>query len=202
MLFKLIDSKGSINGDEEIVYNSSSNDDHFIYLALNKQTKHLRLVNSSTKTRGMVNGGGAKPYRQKGTGNARQGTRRSPLRVGGGVVFGPSPRVRRYKCSKSIIKQSILSSLNSVQTRYVLDSNSNNTLNKTRDVVGLLNSLECSSQTVLFVTTTNDISLTLAARNLNNVKLSNSKNLLIGDLLSVDAVLFTSDAFNNFKEVI
>ena len=80
----------------------------------------MRLVNASTKSRGKVSGGGAKPYRQKGTGNARQGTRRSPLRVGGGVIFGPSPRVASLKCSKTIIKKSILESISCVDNRYVL----------------------------------------------------------------------------------
>jgi len=202
MLFKVIDTKGSDISEEKIEYLEKAHVDHHLYLTINKQSKHLRLVNASTKTRGQVRGGGAKPYNQKGTGNARQGTRRSPLKVGGGVVFGPSPRVRRHKCSKVIIKQSILASLSSVDVRYVLDEKSGSEINKTKDFSSFLSSAKCDGKSVLFVSTSNDISMVLAARNLNKLKLTSPQSLIVADVLSSDAVVFSADAFRSFKELV
>ena len=202
MLFKVIDIKGSTISDETVEYEENAHLDHHLYLTLNKQSKHLRLVNASTKSRGQVSGGGSKPYKQKGTGNARQGTIRSPLKVGGGVVFGPSPRVRRIKCAKSIIKQSILASLSSVEELFILDTKTDSGLLKTRDFAAFLNSIKCLDKSVLLVTTTSDISIVLAARNLNQLKLASPQALLVADILSADTVIFSAEAFSRFKELI
>ena len=202
MLFKIIDSKGASKSDTTLDFSEETASDHHLYLTINKQSKHLRLVNASTKSRGMVSGGGAKPYRQKGTGNARQGTRRSPLRVGGGVIFGPSPRVRRVKCSKTIIKKSILESISCVDNRYVLDESSSKDLVKTKDFSNLLSSLSVNDKNVLVISSFDDINLTLSSRNLNNVRLSSPQNLIVSDILSSDAIIFTSNSFERFKELV
>lgn len=202
MLFKVVDTKGSNISDENLDYSEKDSVDHHLYLTLNKQSKHLRLVNASTKTRGQVSGGGAKPYRQKGTGHARQGTRRSPLKVGGGVVFGPSPRLRRHKCPKTVVKQSLLASLNAVEDRFVLDEKSGSAISKTKDFASFLSKAKCDDKSVLLVSTTNDVSMVLAARNLNQLRLSSPQSLLVADILSSDAVVFSAEAFKRFKELV
>ncbi len=202
MLFKIIDSKGTSKSDTTLDFSDEISSDHHLYLTINKQSKHLRLVNAATKSRGMVSGGGAKPYRQKGTGNARQGTRRSPLRVGGGVVFGPSPRVRRIKCSKNIIKKSILESLSHIENRYIIDTSSSKDLVKTKDFSQLLRTLSVHDKNVLIVSSFDDINIILSSRNLNNVRLSSPQSLIVSDILSSDAVIFTSNSFERFKELV
>ena len=123
MKFNKIDIKGKSNDVEEIVYDGEENNSavHHIYLAMQNQRKKGHVVTASVKTRGMVRGGGAKTYNQKGTGRARIGSTRNPSRIHGGVAFGPKPHKYKSKINKKvkiIANKSVLSNL----TIFILPS--------------------------------------------------------------------------------
>jgi large subunit ribosomal protein L4 len=112
MKIEVINKEGKSVESVEINNNfDSENLSHVFYLVHNFQNHQSRNKTACAKTRAEVKGGGAKPYKQKGTGRARRGTNRSPLRRGGGVIFGPRPIKRRMKINKDIVWQAIKSAL-------------------------------------------------------------------------------------------
>lgn len=160
-----------------------------------------RQGNAATKTRGMVRGGGRKPYKQKGTGRARAGSTRSPLFRGGGTVFGPQPRDYSYKLPKKA-KWSALSSALTAKFAddevMIMDAISI-AAPKTREVKGLLNSLGLKCK-VLMIVPEKDENLELAARNIPGVSVARVKELNVYSILSHEKLLITKDAVEKMKE--
>ena len=166
------------------------------YLAAGRQgTKAL-------KTRSEVRGGGAKPYRQKGTGRARAGTIRSPIWRGGGATFAAKPRDYSQKVNKKMYRgamQSILSELVR-QDRMVVTDNFAVDAPKTKQVQTLLNDLELES--VLVVVEEVDDNLYLGARNLKNVEVVDVQGVNPVTLIGYEKVLFTVGALKQVEEVL
>ena len=161
----------------------------------------LRQGTQSAKTRGEVSGGGKKPYRQKGTGRARQGSIRSPQWVGGGVVFAPQPRDYTKKMNKKARRVAIRSAL----TTRVLDEKlfvlEDLTLEeiKTKAMAGVLANFDLAK--ALIVITGENKNVTLSARNIPDVKTIQADMINVYDILKYENLLVTKDAIAKIEEV-
>jgi len=157
---------------------------------------------SATKTRGLVSGGGKKPWRQKGTGRARAGSNRSPLWRGGGTVFGPQPRDYSYKLPKKM-KWAALSSALSVKlsnAEVVVIDELSVSEPKTKEVRGLLDGLNIDRNVLIIVPSRNE-TLELAARNIPGVTVSRVSELNVYSVLAHEKLLITKEAVEKMKEV-
>ena len=165
---------------------------HRVYLT---QIKNARKYTASTKTKSEVRGGGRKPWKQKGTGRARAGSSRSPLWVGGGVSFGPRPRVVSKKINKKERRLAILSALylKKKEFLFVEDSVFNNPeLTKTKQIIKTLNQLNLRADSkVLILLTAPNRKLWLATRNLKNIDLTVATCLNIKQLLKTNHIVLS-----------
>jgi large subunit ribosomal protein L4 len=155
-----------------------------------------------TKTRGEVRGGGRKPYRQKGTGRARQGSRTAPHYAGGGVVFGPHPRSYEQRLPRRMKRLALRGALTAKFTDdavKVIDTFGLEAI-KTKDLVGVLEALSASGR-VLLVAPARDETLLLSARNLPRVEVILADSLNVVDLLKADTVLIEQPALARMEEV-
>jgi large subunit ribosomal protein L4 len=156
-----------------------------------------------TKRRGEVSGGGRKPYRQKGTGRARQGSTRSPHYRGGGVVFGPHPRSYEQRLPRQMKRLALCGALTSK-----LDDGAVRVIDafgleepKTREVVAIIEALGRSGGRVLIVAPSTDETLILSARNLPRVEVIRADSLNVVAVLNADTVLIEQSALNRMEEV-
>jgi large subunit ribosomal protein L4 len=164
-------------------------------LAARRQGTH------STRTRGMVRGGGAKPWRQKGTGRARAGTSRSPLWTGGGTIFGPSPRHYIVKVNRKARKAALRSALSvhaERSTISVLDPGSFDDGPSTRIANGLLEG-RLGGSVLLAVTGDQDVAAK-SFRNLERVNVVSAENVCVCDLVGAAQFVVTEDALNALTE--
>jgi large subunit ribosomal protein L4 len=155
-----------------------------------------------TRTRGEVRGGGRKPYRQKGTGRARQGSRSAPHYRGGGAVFGPHPRSYEQRLPKRMRRLALRGALTAKlgdEAIRVLDSFGLERI-KTRDVAGVLTALKASGR-VLVVAPGGDDNLRLSARNLPTVDVIRADSLNVVDLLNADTIVIEQPALARLQEV-
>ena len=154
-----------------------------------------------TKTRGMVSGGGRKPYRQKGTGRARAGSNRSPLWKGGGTVFGPVKRDYSYKLPKKLKWTALSAALSSKFSHGEILVLKDFSIEKpkTRELANLLKGLGLKS--VLIILPAEDETMKRAAGNIPNVKTSVVGKLNVYELLFHEKLLFTQEAVEKMKEV-
>jgi large subunit ribosomal protein L4 len=173
---------------------------HVMHRVVVAQRAAARAGTASTKTRGQVRGGGKKPWRQKGTGRARQGSIRAPQWTGGGVVWGPHPRdydVRVNKKEKLIALRSALSDRHSAGNLHVLKEITFDAP-KTRQAVELLDGLELRERKVLLVLEGSEDAVIKSFRNIPNVHLLESGQLNTYDVLYSDAVVFTRASLDAF----
>jgi large subunit ribosomal protein L4 len=157
----------------------------------------------STKKRGEVSGGGKKPYRQKGTGRARQGSTRSPHYRGGGVVFGPRPRSYVQRLPRQMRRLALVGALTAKLDDgaiRVIDGFGLETP-KTRDIVSIIDALGRSEGRVLIVAPATDETLILSARNLPGVEVIRADSLNVVALLNADTVLIEQPAISKMEEV-
>jgi large subunit ribosomal protein L4 len=158
----------------------------------------------ATKTRGMVRGGGRKPYRQKGTGRARQGSTRAPQFTGGGVVHGPQPRSYAQKTPKKMKAAALRGALSDRAANdriFVVTEFVTGDVPKTKDAVAVLSSVtEGATRNILVVTTSDDEATWKALRNVPAVHLLAEDQLNTYDVLDSDYVVFTQAAFSAFVE--
>jgi large subunit ribosomal protein L4 len=162
-----------------------------------------RQGNAATKTRNEVAGGGAKPWRQKGTGRARAGTNRSPLWPGGGIIFGPQPRCyynRMPKKQKRLALKSVLSDKARTDRIKVLEKLELPD-HKTKHITELLKTLELSGRKVLFLDEGVNPNPYLAARNLDGVKVSRARLASAYDILHADYLVITVTGLKDIEEV-
>ena len=168
---------------------------HRVYLT---QIKNARKYTASTKTKSEVRGGGRKPWKQKGTGRARAGSSRSPLWVGGGVSFGPRPRVVSKKINKKERRLAILSALYLKKKEFLfVEENlfSNSTITKTKQIIKTLNELNLSSDSkILIILTAPNRKLWLATRNLRNIDLTVATCLNIKQLLNTNHIVLSNSS--------
>lgn len=158
----------------------------------------------STKTRSEVSGGGRKPWRQKGTGNARQGSIRAVQWRGGGIAFGPKPRDYSKKQNRKERRLALKSALTykAADKAIILLDNLKFETNKTKEMVKLLEKFEIENNKVLVVTSELDENVCLASRNLGNVKIVLPEEVNTYDVMNADNMLFTEEALNKLEEVL
>lgn len=190
---KLDDNVWGITPNDQVVYEHIN-----LFMANRRQGTH------ATKTRSDVSGGGRKPWRQKGTGNARQGSTRAPHWVGGGVVFGPSAN-RNYtkkmnKKERKLALKSALTYKTNDKDIIVVDKFEAET-NKTKDMLKVLEGLNATGKT-LIVTTELTENLILATRNIADVKLVLANELNTYDVLYANKIIITEDAVKYVEEVL
>ncbi|TCP24163.1 LSU ribosomal protein L4P [Scopulibacillus darangshiensis] len=201
----VLDQKGTEVGNIELadtVFGIEPNQ-NVLYEAIVMQQASLRQGTHATKNRSAVRGGGRKPWRQKGTGRARQGSIRSPQWVGGGVVFGPSPRSYSYKLPKKMRRLAIKSALSVKVNDNDLIVLNELTMDapKTKEVVNVLNSLSVN-QKALIVTGEFDDTLALSARNIPGVTVLTAAELNVLDVVNHDKLILTKDATAKLEEVL
>ena len=171
--------------------------------AVLRQLANERLGAHATKTRGLVRGGGRKPWKQKGTGRARVGSTRSPLWVGGGTVFGPQPRSYEQKMPRKERRLAVKSALSDkVNTNelFVLDEIVL-AAPKTKEVVKVVDNFKFSGEKVLFITDGDEV-MARCARNLQGVKSVSTENMNIFDLLHYTKLFITKSAVAKIEEVL
>ena len=173
---------------------------HEMHRHLVRQLANWRAGTHSTLTRAEVSGGGKKPWRQKGTGRARQGSSRSPLWRHGGVIFGPKPRSYETQLPRKIRRLALRSALASRKDSMVAIENWAIETPKTKTVVSLLDKMGAKGKVVLIVHEHDD-NLELSARNLPTVKVILSHNLNVKDLLAADKIVATQGALDYIAEV-
>ncbi|MEA4816949.1 MAG: 50S ribosomal protein L4 [Lachnospiraceae bacterium] len=175
--------------------------EHVMHLAVVQYLANQRQGTQSAKTRAEVRGGGKKPYKQKGTGRARQGSIRSPQWVGGGVVFAPKPRDYSFKLNKKVKRLALKSAL-SVKVAeskiIVLDELELNGV-KTNEMAKVLKNINCGK--ALIVMDGSNTNVILSARNIPEVKTASVGTINVHDILSYDTFVVTKDAVAKIEEV-
>lgn len=201
----VIDLKGEkvkdLTINDEIWKNEGN--DVVLKKAIRLQLDSLRQGTADTKGRSEVSGGGRKPYRQKGTGNARQGSIRAPHYRGGGIVFGPTPRSYSFKTNRKERRLALKTALSEklaekklvVVDSLVLEST------KTKDAIKLLETLKATGK-VLFVSAGDAENLYLATRNLGNVAVIMADELNVYDIVNADTLVMDSDTVNYVEEAL
>ena len=175
--------------------------EHLVHLAVVSQLANKRQGTQKAKTRSEVSGGGRKPWRQKGTGHARQGSTRAPQWTGGGVVFAPVPRDYSFKINKKEKRAALKSALTSrveAQKFVVLDELKLDAI-KTKDFVKVLNNLNVSK--ALVVMGDKDVVVEKSAANVPGVKTTQATLLNVYDVLKYDTVITTKAAVEKIEEV-
>ena len=175
--------------------------EHLVHMAVVAQLANKRQGTQKAKTRSEVSGGGRKPWRQKGTGHARQGSTRAPQWTGGGVVFAPTPREYSFKMNKKEKRMALKSALTSrVQENklIVLDELKFDAI-KTKSMKAVLDNLNVTK--ALVVLNDNDKNVVLSARNLANVATAQTSTINVYDILKYNTVVVTKAAVATIEEV-
>lgn len=200
----VFDSKGAKVSDIELA-------ESVFGIEPNTSAMHLCVVNylanqrqgtQSTKTRSEVSGGGKKPWRQKGTGRARQGSIRAPQWTHGGIAHGPKPREYGFSINKKVKRLAMKSALSSkvaAEEMVVLESLALDAI-KTKDVVSVLSALETGKKVLLVLPEKNDV-IYRSARNIAGVKVALVNTLNVYDILNSDTMVVLKDAVAKIEEV-
>lgn len=189
----------TINLDDK-VFNLPVNED-VIYYAITNELANMRVGTACTKTRAEVHGSNAKPYKQKGTGNARRGDKKSPLCVGGGTIFGPKPRDYSYAipkkekrlAMKTILSMRAQSDILTVVEDFTVESG------KTKDLVEILNNFAKDTRTVILLKD-DDAKIKLAGRNIPTLSFLSFNRLRAHDLFYARKIIMLESAAKNLSE--
>lgn len=186
---------------KEDIFNIEVNE-HAVYLVVKNILANRRQGTQSAKTRAEVRGGGRKPWRQKGTGRARQGSIRSPQWKGGGVVFAPKPRDYSYTTPKKVRRLALKSVLTSKvqENELILVDALKLEEAKTKAMVQALKALKAAKKSLILVGEGNE-SVARAAKNIAGVKVLNIQNINVYDLLKYDSLILDQEALNKIQEV-
>lgn len=175
--------------------------EHLVHMAVVQQLANKRQGTQSAKTRAEVSGGGKKPWRQKGTGHARQGSTRSPQWTGGGVVFAPKPRDYSFKMNRkeknAAIKSVLTAKVN--ESKFVVLEDIKLEAIKTKEVATMLKNLNLNK--ALIVTAEKDEKVVLSAKNIPTVRTALTNTINVYDILKYDTVVVTKDAVAKIEEV-
>lgn len=199
----LFNQEGIKVGDIELsakVFGAEVNTDalHQVVVA---QLANKRQGTQSTKTRSEVSGGGIKPWRQKGTGRARQGSIRSPQWIHGGIVFAPKPRDYRMSVPKSMRRVAMKSALSSkvAENEIIVLEKLELEVPKTKEVIKMLNAFD--SQKALIVVAESDENVYKSVRNIQGIAVIPANNLNVYDIMKYDNFIITKDAVSKIEEV-
>lgn len=200
----LYNMNGEVIGDIQLndnVFGVEVND-NAIHLAVTNHLANRRQGTQSTKTKSEVRGGGIKPWRQKGTGRARQGSIRSAQWIKGGIVLGPKPRTYRYSLPKKVKRLALKSALSTKvdgNNIIVLDSLSFENI-KTKQMVNVLNNLKVDTSVLIVLEGKNE-TVERSARNIPNVKTALANTINVYDIVKFDKFIITKDAVGKVEEV-
>ena len=175
-----------------------------LHRAVLRQQAHSRQGTASTLTRSEVRGGGRKPYKQKGTGRARQGSIRTPLRPGGGITFGPKPRQYNLEMNRKerrlALRTALMSRLS--DAKIIKDFGSKLEVPKTSEILALLKRVGIDSdQKILIILKQPSEIIKRSIRNLEKIKLISADQLNVFDLLNANSLVIGEDALSTIKEV-
>jgi len=173
---------------------------HLLHQTVVMQLANRRAGSAATKTKGLVRGGGKKPWKQKGTGRARSGSIRSPIWVGGGTVFGPTPRDYSYRIPRSARREALLSALSVKHHdgKIIVVDKLELEAAKTKIMVRALAELKVTS--ALIVIAQPDSTIERSARNLPKIKVLRVEGLNVYDLLRYDHLILTEGALRSLEE--
>ena len=184
----------------DVIFGTDVNE-HLMHMAVVSQLANKRQGTQSAKTRAEVSGGGKKPWRQKGTGHARQGSTRAPHWTGGGVVFAPKPRDYSFKMNRKEKAAAICSALTSrveAEKIVVLESLDFSEI-KTKNMVKVLENLKVGKALVVIGEKNDNVQL--SARNIEGVRTSLTNAINVYDILKYDTLVITKDAVAKLEEV-
>ena len=175
--------------------------EHLVHLAVVQQLANKRQGTQKAKTRAEVSGGGRKPWRQKGTGHARQGSTRSPQWTGGGVVFAPTPRDYSFKMNKKekqlALKSALTSKVNDSKL-IVVDELKMDAI-KTKDFKAVMTNLNANK--ALVVMAEKDVNVVMSAKNIPDVQTALTSTINVYDIMKAGTVVLTKDAVAKIEEV-
>ena len=175
--------------------------EHLVHMAVVNQLANKRQGTQKAKTRSEVSGGGRKPWRQKGTGHARQGSTRAPQWTGGGVVFAPVPRDYSFKMNRKEKRAALLSALSSrvEEKKFIVVDELAFEAPKTKDFAKVLKNLDVSK--ALVVLEDGNVNAELSAKNIPDVKTAKTNTINVYDILKYNTVVATKAAVRNIEEV-
>ncbi len=197
---------GSI-GQESIAVNSGllekKTNEHTIYYSIVSHMTNSRQGTHSSKSRSMVQGGGRKPYKQKGTGNARAGTIRSPLWRGGGRIFGPKPHGYNFKLPKKVRRLAKISAfiLKLNEGKIKIIENFDFEEPKTKKLANILNLLDIGKNNILFVTEKKSENILKSSRNIPHVSIQMIDSLSTYELINCENLLIQKSAFEKINKL-
>ena len=202
---KVLNTKGEKVSDiklNETVWTIEPNDT-VLYDAITLARNNSRQGTADTKTRSEVSGGGRKPWKQKGTGRARQGSTRAPHWPGGGIVFGPHPRSYSKKMNKKERRLALKSALSYkvIGSELIVIDNFNIADVKTKTVNEIIKSLDLKGNILIVVESLNE-NMILATRNLPNIMLLEADEINTYDVISADVMVVTEEAIKKIEEVL
>ena len=202
----ILDWQGKEAGESSIDLKTAkeSSAADLLHRAVLRQQAHSRQGTASTLTRSEVRGGGRKPYKQKGTGRARQGSVRTPLRPGGGIVFGPKPRKYNLNMNRKERRLALRTALMSrvAEAKIIKDFGSKLEVPKTSEIVALLKRVGIDSDgKVLIILKKPSEIIKRSIRNLEKIKLISADQLNVFDLLNANSLVIGEDALSTIKEV-
>ena len=200
----LYNVSGKVIGDIELkdeVFNAEINTDA-MYLAVESYLANQRQGTQSTKTRAEVRGGGVKPWRQKGTGRARQGSIRAPQWIKGGIALGPKPRTYKIKLTKKVKRLALKSALSSKvnDNNIVVVDEINFSEIKTKNMVNVLNNLKLDTNALIVLAEKNE-NVVRSANNIPNVKTAYVNTINVYDILKYNKFIVTKEAAAKIEEV-
>lgn len=201
----LLNQTGQNVGEIELldsVFNVEPNQ-QVLYDVVKAQRAAMRQGTHKTKTRTEVRGGGRKPWKQKGTGRARSGSTRSPIWVGGGTVFGPTPRSYELKVNRKVRRLALKSALSlkvSENNFKVLDNLALDAI-KTKDMVEVLKNLDVKGKILIVLPETNE-NVQLSTRNIPRVTVTTVDHLSVYEILNYPVMIATADAVKKYEEVL
>ncbi|HPE00207.1 MAG: 50S ribosomal protein L4 [Candidatus Izemoplasmatales bacterium] len=201
MLNQQGESIGSLNLKDEVF--AVENNNQVIYDVIKQQRAAMRQGTAMTKNRTAVRGGGRKPYRQKGTGHARQGSIRAPQYTGGGIVFGPTPRDYSYKVNRKVRRLALkivlsekLRGENLIAVESIILAS-----HKTKEMVTVLENLRVEGKIIVVLGEDSDM-ISIASRNLPNVQTILYNHISVYDIMNANKLVFTKDALEKIEEAL
>jgi len=202
----VLDWQGKETGESSIDLKTAkeSSAADLLHRAVLRQQAHSRQGTASSLTRSEVRGGGRKPYKQKGTGRARQGSIRTPLRPGGGVIFGPKPRKYNLEMNRKERRLALRTALMSriSDAKIIKDFGSKLEVPKTSEIVSALKRVGIDSDGKILIILNNPSEIIKrSVRNLEKIKLISADQLNVFDLLNANSLVIGEDALSTIKEV-
>ncbi len=175
--------------------------EHLVHMAVVNQLANKRQGTQKAKTRSEVSGGGRKPWRQKGTGHARQGSTRAPQWTGGGIVFAPTPRDYSFKINRKEKRAALKSALTSrvAENKFIVIDEMNFGEIKTKNFQNMLNCLKVNK--ALVVLEDGNVNAEISARNIPDVKTAHTNTINVYDILKYNTVIATKAAVEKIMEV-